>query len=163
MLIADAKNMGGDVIISSSVLIGLGFTFILKLPILDTITAFAVSLWIMKAAIGIFRETNTELMEGIDDQSVYKKIFAAVNSVPGAFNPHRTRVRKLNNMLVIDLDIEVEETLSIKDAHNIGVIVEEKIKRKLDNIYDVIIHIEPKGNIEKDEKYGLSEEGIKKD
>ena len=37
MLMADAKNMLGDVFLSGSVLIGLIFTFILKLPIMDQV------------------------------------------------------------------------------------------------------------------------------
>ena len=54
MLIANGKNMRMDVIISSSVLVGLGFTFVLRMPILDRVTALLVSLWIIKVAAGIF-------------------------------------------------------------------------------------------------------------
>ena len=39
MLIANAKNMQSDVVISFSVLLGLLFTFYLKMPLLDVITA----------------------------------------------------------------------------------------------------------------------------
>ena len=39
MLIANGKNMQNDVIISGSVLLGLIFIYIFKMPILDTITA----------------------------------------------------------------------------------------------------------------------------
>ena len=58
MLIANAKNMQNDVIISLSVLLGLIFTFVFELPILDTLTAFAVSGWIMYVAFKIFMKSN---------------------------------------------------------------------------------------------------------
>ena len=46
MLTANAINMRNDVIISSGVLLGLIFTFIFKLPILDSITGLIISLFI---------------------------------------------------------------------------------------------------------------------
>ena len=80
MLIANGKNMQNDIIISLSVLLGLSFTFIYKLPVLDTITALAVSIWIMFVAFKIFMQTNTELMDGIEDTSIYSVIFTSVDS-----------------------------------------------------------------------------------
>ncbi|MDR1937026.1 MAG: cation diffusion facilitator family transporter, partial [Tannerellaceae bacterium] len=53
MLIANAKNMRNDVVISLSVLLGLVFTFTLKLPILDSVTSLFVSLFIIRSSIGI--------------------------------------------------------------------------------------------------------------
>jgi cation diffusion facilitator family transporter len=154
MLIANGKNMRGDVVISASVLVGLGFTFALHLPLLDRVTALLVSFWIIKVAAGIFREANTELMDGTAGAGPYSEIFTAVSSVPGAGNPHRTRVRRLGSLLMVDLDIEVEPELSVAAAHDIAVKVEGAIKLALPEVYDVIVHIEPRGNAE-DERYGL--------
>lgn len=61
MLTANAINMRNDVIISSGVLLGLIFTFIFKLPILDSITGLIISLFIIKSSIGIFIDSNVEL------------------------------------------------------------------------------------------------------
>ncbi len=154
MLIANGKNMRGDVVISASVLVGLGFTFLLRMPILDRVTALLVSFWIIKVAAGIFREVNTELMDGTDGEGPYGEIFAAVSSVAGAGNPHRTRVRRLGSILIVDLDIEVDPELSVAAAHGIAVEVERAIKRALPEVYDVIVHIEPRGNSE-DERFGV--------
>ena len=154
MLIANGKNMRGDVVISASVLVGLLFTFVLRMPILDRVTALLVSLWIIKVAAGIFREANTELMDGTEGSGPYAEIFAAVSSVPGAGNPHRTRVRRLGSLLVVDLDIEVEPDLTVKAAHEIAHAVEHAIVRALPEVYDVIVHVEPRGNAE-DERFGL--------
>lgn len=95
MLTANAINMRNDVIISSGVLLGLIFTFIFKLPILDSITGLIISLFIIKSSIGIFIDSNVELMDGVKDVNVYNKIFEAVETVPGASNPHRVRSRMM--------------------------------------------------------------------
>jgi cation diffusion facilitator family transporter len=154
MLIANGKNMRGDVVISSSVLVGLAFTFIFKMPLLDRVTALLVSLWIIKVAAGIFKEVNTELMDGTEGEGPYGEIFAAVAKVPGAGNPHRTRVRKLGSLLIVDLDIEVEPEMPVREAHEIAHRVEHAIVAALPEVYDVIVHIEPRGNQE-DERFGL--------
>jgi cation diffusion facilitator family transporter len=162
MLIANAKNMQSDVVISSSVLAGLAFTFLLKMPILDVITAFLVSIWIMYVAFGIFNETNRELMDGIQNTDIYKTIIDTVKSVEGAHNPHRIRVRKIGNLCEVSLDIEVDGTLSLNEAHAIAVQVEKKLKENIKDIYDILVHVEPLGNEEPNEVYGVSEDQIKK-
>ncbi len=156
MLIADSRNMLNDVVISAAVLLGLILTRLFALQFLDSAMAIGVSLWIIKVAFTIFWETNAELMEGVDDPAVYREIFAAIGSVEGAHHPHRTRVRKINTMLVVDLDVEVDAGLTVEAGHEIGKRVEKKIKSSIENIYDVIVHIEPLGNVERGEKYGLS-------
>ena len=84
MLTANAINMRNDVIISSGVLVGLVFTFIFKLPILDSITGLIISLFIIKSSVSIFIDSNVELMDGVKDVNVYNKIFEAVEEVPGS-------------------------------------------------------------------------------
>ena len=154
MIIANAKNMRNDILISSSVLVGLLFTQVFKLPVLDLLTAMAVSIWIMKAGFEIFMETSRELMDGVDNPEIYYKIFDAVEEA-GAVHPHKVRIRKHSNLYTVDLDIEVDGKLSIEEGHEISKRVENNIKEKLENVYDVMVHVEPSGNIEK-EQYGLS-------
>ena len=155
LLKANAINMRNDVIISLGVLIGLLFTFILKLPILDTITGLIISLFIIKSAVSIFMESNVELMDGVKDESVYQKIFLAVDKVEGASNPHRVRSRQIGNMYMIVLDVEVDGNITVKQAHDIADEVERKIKETIENIYDIVVHIEPHGQCRENEKSGV--------
>jgi cation diffusion facilitator family transporter len=160
MLIANAKNMQNDVITSASVLAGLFFVFVLHLPVLDLITALLVSIWIMRVALKMFFETNLELMDGMQDPVFYCELFKAVKTVPGAENPHRVRVRKLGSYHMISMDIEVEPDLSVREAHEIAQKVESEIRRSLPNVYDIVVHVEPRGDDNSQEKFGLREKDI---
>ena len=151
MLTANAINMRNDVIISSGVLLGLIFTFIFKLPILDSITGLIISLFIIKSSISIFIDSNVELK----DVNVYNKIFEAVEQVPGASNPHRVRSRMIGNLYMITLDIEVNPQITITQAHQIADSVEKSIKSSIDNVYDILVHVEPAGECQTDEKFGI--------
>ena len=77
-------------------------------------------------------------MDGIDDTELYGQLFDAVNSVEGAHHPHRVRARKIGNYYMVNLDIEVDPDLSVKEAHEIAKRVEESLKSSLKNIYDIM-------------------------
>lgn len=156
MLKANAKNMFADILTSVGVLIGLAFTKLFNIGAIDTIVAILVGLWIIKNAIGIFLETNMELMDGNNNDKYYKILFEAVKSVPNVFNPHRVRMRRIAGFWDIDLDIEVDKDLTVAQAHEIANQVENAIKGKIDQVFDIVVHIEPKGN-RQTEGYGLME------
>ena len=160
MLTANAINMRNDVVISAGVLLGLIFTFIFKLPILDSITGLIISLFIIKSSIGIFLDSNVELMDGVKDVNVYNKIFEAVEKVPGASNPHRVRSRMIGNRYIITLDIEVNPQITITQAHEIAGAVEKSIESSIDNVYDILVHVEPAGECQTDEKFGVDKDMV---
>lgn len=155
LLTANAVNMRNDVIISCGVLIGLVFTFLLKLPILDTVTGLIISLFIIRSSIRIFMDSNVELMDGVKDESIYRKIFDAVEAVPGAHNPHRVRSRQIGNLYMVVLDIEVDGSITVTEAHRIANEVEHSIKNRVDNIYDIVVHVEPEGVHHDAEQFGI--------
>ena len=161
MLIANARNMRNDMLISFSVLASLFFSVYLQEPLIDRILALLISIFIMVSAFRIFMKTNIDLMDGIDDTGLYNQLFEAVHQVEGAHHPHRVRARKIGAHYMVNLDIEVDSSLSVKKAHDIARRVEESIKTNLRNIYDVMVHVEPLGNKEEDEKYGITESEIK--
>ena len=162
MLIANARNMRNDILISTSVLAGLFFTVYLQEPLIDRIIALAISVFIMISAFRIFMKTNIDLMDGIDDTNLYNQLFDAVKTVEGAHHPHRVRARKIGYYYMVNLDVEVDASLSVKEAHTIARNVEKSIKSSIRNVYDVMVHVEPLGNREEDEKYGISETEINK-
>ena len=160
MLIANARNMRNDILISLSVLLSLVFTIWFDQPLIDRIIALIISVFIMFSAFKIFMKSNIDLMDGIDDPGLYKDLFEAVRQVEGAHNPHRVRARKIGYHYMINLDIEVNGFLSVREAHEIARKVEKSIKSNLGNVYDVMVHVEPVGNEEVDEKFGISKTDI---
>jgi cation diffusion facilitator family transporter len=159
LLVADAKNMRADIVISMAVLVGLLAAHLLQMTWIDAVLALGVSAWILRVAFGMFLETSDELMDGTTDSELYQQVFLAVAETEGADNPHRTRVRKMGGMVVVDLDIEVDGSLSVATAHAIAQDAERRIKHHVPNAYDVLVHVEPRGNVEDAERYGLRNHG----
>ena len=159
MTMANAKNMASDVLISSGVMVGFGIVYLTGARHADSVMAMLIGAWIIKTAIGIFLESNLELMDGNNDITQYQVIVDAVNAVDGASNPHRARMRRVAGFWDIDLDINVNPRISVFEAHKIASKVEQEIKNRLDDVFDIMIHIEPCGD-NADEAYGLSEDDI---
>lgn len=160
LLISDGKNMRNDVVLSIGVLLGLLAGELTGWWWIDCVVALIISLWIIYVGFSLFRESDKELMEGHDDLSDYQTLFDAVATVSGAKHPHKVRIRRIANMLIIDLDIEVLVSLSVGEGHDIAVEVERVIKARLENVYDVQVHVEPYGNREDGERYGITVEEL---
>ena len=156
MIKANAKNMASDVLISVGVLVGLIISAYTGSAYADTIITILIGAWIIKTAVGIFLEANLELMDGNNDMEPYRIIVRAVNSVDGAANPHHARIRRISGFWDIDFDIDVDPKCTVLEAHAIASKVENEIKQSLENVYDIMIHIEPSGDNAL-EAFGLSE------
>jgi len=159
MIKANAKNMASDVLISAGVLAGLLISTYTGAAYVDTIITILIGAWIIKTAIGIFLEANLELMDGNNDMEPYRVIARVVNSVEGASNPHHARIRRVAGLWDIDFDIDVDPSCTVLEAHAIASKVEKEIKQSLENVYDIMIHIEPSGD-NAFEAFGLSEDDM---
>ncbi|MDR2159346.1 MAG: cation diffusion facilitator family transporter [Treponema sp.] len=161
MLRANAKNMTGDVILSAGVLTGVGLSRLLNIGVIDSAFAVLAGLWVIKSAVGIFIEVNMELMDGGSGTEFYRLLFDAVHRIEGAGNPHRARMRRIAGLWDIDLDIEVDPSMPVSEAHRIATGVERAIKEQVEGVYDIMVHVEPSEDQgHKKEGYGLSEREI---
>jgi len=161
MIMANAKNMSSDVLISLGVLIGFGISHLTGSAHADSIVAILIGAWVIKTALGIFIDANLELMDGNKNMRSYHVIVEAVDAVDGASTPHRARIRCVGGFWDISFDIFVDPNCTVSQAHKIASKVEKEIKARLENVYDVMIHVEPMGDDTK-EVFGLSEDDLKK-
>lgn len=159
---ANAQNMKSDIMLSAAVLAGLLCSELFKMPILDPVIALLVGLWVIKNAASLFARMNLELMDGNADSSLYKKLFDAVATVPNVFNPHKARIRRMASSFDIDLDIEVDPSLSVYEAHELSEQVESAIRKEIPEIYDIVIHVEPKNSDshQPKEEFGLNPQNL---
>ncbi|MDI6863000.1 MAG: cation diffusion facilitator family transporter [Pseudothermotoga sp.] len=157
-LIADALNMRNDILISGTVLLGVMLSKF-GLFWMDSVAALVVSIMIIRTAFNIFRETSYELMDGMHDMEIYQEIFDAVESVKGVRNPHKVRVRQVGYKYFVDIDIEVDPSLTVQVGHDIATQVKQAIIARNDRIADVLVHVEPAGNVEQ-EPFGLDQKKL---
>lgn len=146
-IIANAWHHRSDVLSSIGTFIGIAGAIFLgeKWRILDPIAAVMVSFFIFKVAIEILKESVDELMEAAVDDKLQEKILSLAAQVEGALNPHDLKTRRIGHNIAVDLHINVKNTISIVEAHDISTEVEKQIRTEFGADTFVSVHVEPLG------------------
>lgn len=144
-LIANAWHHRSDALSSIGTMVGIGGSIILgqRWTILDPIASIIVSLFIFKVSFDIFMPSINELLEKSLDSEERSQIKTIFNKSQGVKDYHQLRTRRVGTKAVIESHILVNKNLNIKDAHQISVDIENKIRNLLGENSIVIIHIEP--------------------
>lgn len=140
LLLADAQHTLSDCLVSGSVLVSL-FLVQLGFQWADTGIAIVVG--------GIILKVGYELimthLSALTDEAVLEpaEVQEIVLSVPGVLDCHKIRSRGMQNHVFIDLHIQVDPNLTIKEAHRISYAVEERLAEAFNGrVSDVLVHVE---------------------
>jgi cation diffusion facilitator family transporter len=138
ILVADAYHTRASILVSLSVLGGLGLVR-LGFPQADPILAAFVALMIAKIGVDILRETLPVLVDraAVDP----REIAGVVAAVGGIESFHRVRSRGALGDAAVDLHVRVSPEKTVQEANAIA----DEVRRRLlarDGINDVTVHIE---------------------
>ena len=141
ILVADSLHTRSDVFASLGVILGL-FAVRMGYPLADPLIALFICVLIIHTGLEIIRESSTALLDRavIDEQVIVN----LARSVEGVCNCHAVRTRGMAEEIYVDLHIEVDASLSMELAHEVGVDVERAIKGRIPEVRDVVVHLEPK-------------------
>jgi cation diffusion facilitator family transporter len=149
-LIADAWHHRSDAI--ASLLVGLGLIFMrFNLYLIDGILALGVAVLIGWVAIELTISSSNTLIGEAPDPELVHKIRETSLSVPGVIDVHDVYVHDYNTNKVISLHVEVNDNLTVDEAHDIATAVENRVKETA-QAYNVTAHIDPKERNKKEEK-----------
>jgi cation diffusion facilitator family transporter len=146
VLAADAFHTRASILISLSVLGGLGLVWI-GFQQADAILAAIVALVIAKIGIDILRENLPVLLDQapVDPSQIAK----VVGEVGGIESFHRVRSRGAPGSAAVDLHVRVAPEKTIQEAN----VIADEVRRRLlamDSISDVTVHVEAQRGQEED-------------
>lgn len=142
MLIADSMHTRADVYTSISVIVAL-VGIKLGFPMADPIATILIALFIGYAVIKIISDASRILCDTVAIMDS-EKISEIVMAVKGVKTCHKIRTRGRPDDICVDLHVQVDPEMSIEDAHKVSYIVEVTLKKKIPELTDVLVHIEPK-------------------
>jgi cation diffusion facilitator family transporter len=145
-LIADAWHHRSDAIATLLVTIGL-LGSKLGFYRLDGILGVLVSLLIAWVGVDLLKSATSFLIGEAPSGDLVKKIDDIIVNTPGVLNYHDLSVHDYQNEKYITLHIEVDNNLTVKEAHDLALKVQDEIKSKIENS-QVTVHIDPKGERE---------------
>jgi cation diffusion facilitator family transporter len=139
---ADAQHLNTDVYSALGVLIGLVLIKITGITLLDPLIAILVAFIILKTGMSIIKETLNNLLDGTLPEEDIKIVENIINECNDIYGFKNFKSRKSGSNRDIDITILCEETMSIKQCHDICDELETKIQNVLPNTL-ITIHCEP--------------------
>jgi cation diffusion facilitator family transporter len=151
-LAANAKHLFTDVWTSFGVLVGVGAVVTTGWKILDPIIAIVVALNIVRTGLRVVNASVSQLIDERLPEAEEKKILDVFDAHPEVLGYHRLRSRRAGFGRFAEIDIFVEPSLSVQDAHELVRVLEKDIRAKLPNLVTTI-HVEP---FEKGRREGMT-------
>lgn len=142
---ADAWNDSVDILSGFIALIALGLTLYDPARFLaaDHYGGLGVGLIVIYLGTRVVRDTTLSLIDTMPDEPIMAEIRQVASVVPGARRVEKCFARKTGLQYHVDLHLEVDPNLTVRQSHEIAREVRRCIKRELGWVADVLVHIEP--------------------
>jgi cation diffusion facilitator family transporter len=111
----------------------------------DHVGSIIIGLIVVFVGVRVARQTIEQLTDTMPDEDSMKQIRAAALSVPGAMGIEKCFARRTGFKYHVDLHLEVDPNLTVSESHDIAAEVKAQVKRRLDWVADVLVHVEPAG------------------
>ncbi|MCC8050436.1 MAG: cation diffusion facilitator family transporter [Clostridiales bacterium] len=139
---ADAWHHRSDALSSIGSLIGIagaraGF------PVMDSVAAVVICLFILKVAVDIFRDATRKLTDSACDEDFTQQVREFIEGQKGVRRIDLLQTRMFGEKVYVDVEIAVDAHMELEDAHAIAEQVHSGLEKTFDNIKHVMVHVNP--------------------
>lgn len=144
---ADAWNDLMDTFSAVAALIAVTLTLMggNRLADADSYGGFVVGLIVIGVGVKVAYGTAMQLMDTMPDDAAMAEIRAAAETVPGVRGVEKCFARKTGLRYHVDLHLEVDGAMTVRQSHELAHRVRTHIMETLDWVADVLVHVEPAG------------------
>lgn len=134
-----------DAISAAAALAALGLTLYDPARFLaaDHYGGFVVGVVVAVTGLRIMRDTSLDLTDAAASDEALAEIRRVALSVPGVAGVEKCLARRSGLQYHVDLHLEVDPELSVREAHEIAGLARSRLREQLDWVADVLVHVEP--------------------
>ena len=141
MLVANAWHARSDA--ASSLVVGVGIAGNLAgYPILDPIAALIVGGMVAKMGWTFTWDALHDLMDRAVDDAEVTAIRQTLLDTPGVKGVHDVKTRKMGDMIVVDVHLEVDGNQSVEAGHDIAVEARRRVMLR-HRVLNLMTHLDP--------------------
>jgi cation diffusion facilitator family transporter len=141
MLVANAWHARSDA--ASSLVVSVGIVGALfGYPVLDSVGALIVGLMVSRTGWTFSWDALHDLMDRAVSKEENEKIIEVILSTDGVKGCHDLRTRKMGDMILVDVHIEVDANATVQVGHDIAFTAAKKVTTTLP-VLNVMTHIDP--------------------
>lgn len=141
-LMADAWHHRSDALSSIGALIGIAGARI-GFPILDPAASLVICVFIEKAAYDIFVDAVDKMVDKACDDEVEQMLRECAQSQAGVQAVDLLHTRVFGNKIYVDIEIEVDGDMRLRDAHGIAEHVHDAIEQSFPKVKHIMVHVNP--------------------
>jgi ferrous-iron efflux pump FieF len=138
---ADMLHYQSDVMMNGAILIALGLSWY-GFQRADALFALGIGVYILYSALRMGYEAVQSLLDRALPDDERQAIIDVVSSWPGVKGAHDLRTRQSGPTRFIQLHLEMDDTLPLREAHRLADQVEQALRHRFAGA-DVIIHLDP--------------------
>jgi len=141
MLVANAWHARSDAASSLVVVVGIvGALF--GYPILDSVGALVVGLMVARTGWSFSWDALHDLMDRAVSEEEHRQIEQIIRSTDGVKGCHDLRTRKMGDMILVDVHIDVDSNATVKVGHDIAFEAARRVSAQMP-VLNVMTHIDP--------------------
>ena len=143
-LMADAWHHRSDALSSVGALVGIAGAR-LGVPMMDPLASVVICAFIVKAAFDIFRDAVNRMVDHSGDPKTEGQIGECVLAHEGVRRIDLLRTREFGSRLYVELEIALDDELSLSAAHTIAEGVHDDVEKAFPQVKHIMIHVNPAG------------------
>ncbi len=141
LLVSNAWHARSDA--ASSLVVGLGIGGnLLGFPLLDPIAAAIVGFLIARMGWTFGWNALSDLMDRGASAEEVEAIHRTAAATPGVHAVHDLRTRKMGDLLVVDMHLEVDRSLTVEQGHDIALAARDAVLAR-HSVLRVMTHVDP--------------------
>ena len=144
---ADAWHHRSDALSSIGSLIGIGGAM-MGFPVLDSVASVIICLFILKVSYDVLKDALAKMLDTSCGDDYEQKLTEYISAQEGVICVDMLRSRMFGNKIYIDLEIEVNGSQSLKDAHDIAEHVHASVENHFPEIKHIMIHVNPANELD---------------
>ena len=141
-LMADAWHHRSDALSSIGALVGIIFARFGMLY-MDSVASLVICVFIMKAAIDIFRDATSKLVDKSCGDEFNVELAECIGKSEGVLRIDSIQSREFGNRVYVDIEISVDGAKPLTSAHEIAEAVHDSIERDFPVVKHVTVHVNP--------------------
>lgn len=139
---ADAWHHRSDAMSSIGALVGVGGSM-LGYPVLDPIASVVICLFILKQGISITYDALKKMLDTSCGEQFEKEVRQLVDAENQVERIDMLRTRMFGDKVYIDMEIAIDGSMQLTDAHAIAERVHDDIEHAFPEVKHVMIHVNP--------------------
>lgn len=141
-LMAVAWDHRSDALSSLGGLIGIAGAR-LGYPVLDPVASLVICLFILRAAVNIFRGAVEQLTDHAASPELEEEMRTSILHQPGVLGLDLLKTRQFGARIYVDVEIAADGSLSLVAAHGIAQQVHDEIERSFPSVKHCMVHVNP--------------------